>query len=157
MIKGIAMKKIIFLCIFVLFLCGSATAAPVEMPKEPPIQVSEIEIVDGYTTIGWDANIEEDLQDYVFGFSIDKEGDVDNTGEYTFGKCPTCFFTVGNVTSIQIADLPVYDTIAVEGDTVYFVLHARDTVGNISEASEEISISFFVKPPPNAPQGVMKK
>ncbi len=164
------MKRIgrIILVVLIFCVCSIFTGAlymevyGVELLSKPPIQASGVQIVDGYRTIEWDANSEEDLGGYIFGYSI---GAV-----YIFTP-GNFFFDVGYTTSIQIADFPPehYTKMAVEGQQVHLVLYAYDKADpggepyayeigdNVSGASDPISISFFVKQPPLAPQNVNPK
>jgi len=82
------------MCIIALFLCGCTLTS--EIPKEPPIQLSGIEVVEG-KTLAWDANTEPDLGGYIIGYSL---------GGTEFIYCPMCHFDVGNVVEINIIDFP---------------------------------------------------
>jgi hypothetical protein len=138
------MKKIaLFLCIIALSLCGCALA--LEIPTEPPIQVSGIEVVEG-KTLAWGANTDPDLGGYVVGYSL---------GGTEFIYCPMCHFDVGNVVKINIIDFPNahYTNMAVVGQTVWLKLYAYDQAGggqpnaydvgdNLSAGSDAISINF---------------
>ncbi len=96
------------------------SASPPSPPPAPPPSTT------GSATLLWNANSDTDLAGYKVYVGT-------QSGGYTFTGSP---FTVGNVTSFNVNNLP-------KGQTYYFALSAYDTAGNESILSAEASKSIF--------------
>jgi len=157
-----SMKRIaavLFLGVF--FMCSSVMALP--LPKEPPIQISGIEVVGGYSILRWDANTESDLGGYILCYSV-------NGTEFVYGA-DACE-DLGNTTEFNFDD-PTIATLWLGGNTIFFALAAYDTAGtdssaydiadNVSGFQKEldsggpVSISFFADAPPAIPSGALRE
>lgn len=131
--------------LFVLMFAVNVYAVDLPLPNEPPVQVSDVEVVGGYTGLTWDANTEEDLAGYLIGYSVGSAY-VYNTDN---------IIDVGNVTQFLFDALP--SEVKQDGNQVYFAAYAYDLNGNVSERSETVSISFLADPPPGSPTGLKKQ
>jgi hypothetical protein len=157
------MKRLFLIVLLIATLLSFGITAPalaLPLPQEPPIQVSGVEIVGGYTIMTWDANTEGDLGGYMVCYSVNGTGFV-----YSANTCND----LGDVTIFYFDD-PIIATLWLGGNTVFFGLGAYDIAGsddtqydpgdNVSGLTtidingDPLSISFFADAPPANPAGV---
>ena len=146
----VIMKKLLGIVLGLLLMCSTTFAIDFPLPNEPPVQVSGVEIVDGYTGLGWNANTESDLQGYIIGYSVSQNP----AAVYVYDE--NKMIDVGNVTQFMLENLPV--GLAVVGNHICFVVFAYDSSSNVSERSvEEVFVDYTIDLPPGSPTGVERQ
>jgi len=138
-----------------MLVAANTYAITLPLTVEPPIQVSGVEVVDGYSYLTWNAVPDADVAGYIVFLSVNPAaGQFEYQGSVQVdnGMNTEFYFT-------DPAMLPFW----LGGYQVYFGVAAHDYADNVSaitsttDAGESVDIAFFADAPPAGPDGLSKQ